>query len=198
VASDDVHRAAIDCAAWWRVAFGAAAVNAGAAVAAQQAMIFQPGQTTSRAQMASFLARLVQASGGSLPAGSPDVFPDDEGSVHEEDINALAAVGVIRGLDSGSFGPAQEVSRAQMASFIVRTYEYRTGSSLSSDADFFEDDEGSAHEENINRTATHGLSAGVGARQFEPGLPVRRNQMASFLVRLLDLLVAEGRASLPE
>jgi hypothetical protein len=197
VASDDVHRGAIDCVAWWRVAIGTAAVNAGAARAAQQAMVFEPVQTTSRAQMASFLARLVQASGGSLPADSPDAFPDDESSVHEENINALAAVGVIRGLGSGSFGPAQEVSRAQLASFIVRTYEYRTGSSLSSDADFFEDDEGSAHEEDINRAATHGLLAGVGSRQFEPGLSVRRNQMASFLARFLDLLVEEGWASLP-
>lgn len=50
-------------------------------------------------------------------------FVDDEGSVHEADIEALAAAGITKGCNppaNDRFCPGDPVTRAQMASFLVR------------------------------------------------------------------------------
>ena len=45
--------------------------------------------------------------------------------------------------------------------------------------------------------AAVGVAAGTSATAFQPGAPVRREQMATFLVRLLDLLVDAGELAEP-
>jgi hypothetical protein len=70
--------------------------------------------------MAAFLHR---ALGGVLPAGEPVVFVDDDGSVFEADIEWLGATGITKGCnppDNDRFCPSSTVTRAQMASFLVR------------------------------------------------------------------------------
>lgn len=71
-----------------------------------------------RGQMAAFLRRTL-----SLPAG-PDVFSDDGNSVFQADINALAAAGIAKGCTDGRFCPDDEITRAQMASFLVRALDH--------------------------------------------------------------------------
>ncbi|MGF1668357.1 MAG: S-layer homology domain-containing protein [Acidimicrobiia bacterium] len=56
------------------------------------------------------------------PAGDPDTFSDDNGSVFESDIEALAASGITRGCGPESFCPDDPVTRQQMASFLVRAF----------------------------------------------------------------------------
>src|SRR3546814_1431003 len=84
-----------------------------------------PGMPVTRAQMASFIARLIEAAGGELPEDPPEAFDDDEGSVHEHSIDRLAAVGIVEGRSGRTFEPSAMVTRAQMASFLVRAYEER-------------------------------------------------------------------------
>ena len=48
--------------------------------------------------MASFIAR-----GFELPATTQDLFPDDEGNTHEDNINRLAAAGITVGLEDGTY-----------------------------------------------------------------------------------------------
>ncbi len=77
-----------------------------------------PGELVSRAQMAAFLVRALD-----LPAGSPDLFLDDDGSVFESDIDALATAGVTRGCNPPAndlFCPESPVTRGQMAGFLRR------------------------------------------------------------------------------
>lgn len=71
-----------------------------------------------RGQMAAFLRRTL-----SLPPG-PDVFGDDRDSQFEDDINALAAAGITLGCGDGRFCPDDEITRAQMASFLVRALDH--------------------------------------------------------------------------
>src|SRR5690606_11972156 len=54
--------------------------------------LFCPTRPVTRQQMASFLVRALD-----LPRTDQDFFVDDNGSVHEADINALAAAGITRG-----------------------------------------------------------------------------------------------------
>lgn len=82
---------------------------------------FCPDDFVSRGQMAAFLDRAL-----GLPDG-PDAFVDDETSIFEANIDALAAVDVARGCnppDNTMYCPSDFVTRAQMAAFLHRAEPY--------------------------------------------------------------------------
>ena len=84
---------------------------------------YAPDLAVTRAQMASFVSRAYAYSAGrDLPAGA-NVFADDTGSVHEANINRLAAAGIVHGRMIGYYDPAATVKRASMASFVMRTVD---------------------------------------------------------------------------
>jgi hypothetical protein len=69
------------------------------------------------------LRRAIEAmSHSTLPAG-PDAFGDDEGDVHEADIDALAAIGVVTGTGPGTYSPNAGLRRDQMASLLSRVLD---------------------------------------------------------------------------
>ncbi len=79
---------------------------------------FCPDRVVTRAEMAAFLARAYNLSD---PGG--DRFNDDNGSVHEGSIQALAAAGISVGCNPPTytkFCPNNPVKRDQMASFLGR------------------------------------------------------------------------------
>lgn len=174
-----IHAAAVGCVAWWGVASGTSATS------------FNPSGRMTRAQLASFVARELEAAGHVLSAAAPDAFTDDETSVHESRINQLAAAGVVQGRGGTTYAPNATVTRAEMATFLVRAHDL-LAPPLPSGPNRFVDDGGSVHEANINKVAAAGLAAGTSATRFAPSSPVVRGQMATFLARLLDLLVATG------
>jgi hypothetical protein len=61
---------------------------------------------------------------------------------------------------------------------------------------FFDDDDDSVHETNIELIASEGIAIGTSARTYQPGADIRRGQMAAFLARKLDYLVEAG-ATMP-
>jgi hypothetical protein len=180
VAPDDVHARPIDCVAWWDVADGVTAKS------------YAPAVPVNRAQMATFVARAIEKTGYALPASPPDAFGDDDGSVHEQAIDQLAAVGVIGGVRPGVFDPGALVTRAQMATFLVRAHDLVSSSDLTNVGNRFVDDDGTAHEANINKAAGAGIAGGTSFGYFSPLADVSRAQLASFLARTLDLLVQDG------
>jgi extracellular elastinolytic metalloproteinase len=177
----NVHEFAIDCMVWYEIAKGTSATS------------YEPGTAVNRAQMATFVVNLIEKSGRQLEEGG-DAFTDDDDSVHEENINKLAAAGIVDGKGEGIYDPLGTVTRAQMATFLVKGYQFRSGILLEGNRDYFGDDNGSVHEDNIDRSAAAGFTAGRGAG-YEPGADVLRDAMASFLARTLDLLVEEGTAT---
>ena len=78
---------------------------------------FCPDDSVSRAQMATFLVRAFN-----LEAADSAGFTDTVGNFHELNIDALAAAEVTTGCDTESlrYCPGDEVTRAQMATFLVR------------------------------------------------------------------------------
>jgi hypothetical protein len=180
VPGSDVHARSVDCMAWWGVTTGATATT------------FRPGGTVTREQMASFVARTIEESGQRLPAAPPDAFGDDAGSVHQHRINQLAAVGVVQGTGNGRYSPAAPVTRAALATFVVRAHELVAGRPLPATRDHFDDDRGSTHEANINRAAEAGLTGGTAPRTYSPARDLTRAQMTSFLARTLDSLIGGG------
>ncbi|MDJ0925933.1 MAG: S-layer homology domain-containing protein [Acidimicrobiia bacterium] len=137
-----------------------------------------PGDSVTRGQMASFLARAY-----SLPPATGDYFPDDGSSVHEDNINRLFEAGIAGGFLDGTYRPSVPVTRAQMASFLARA-----GGLAPIAGDVFDDVIG-VHEGNINAIAAAGITVGCNLEGtlYCPSAPVRRDQMASFLARALGL-----------
>jgi hypothetical protein len=79
------------------------------------ASTFCPNLVTTREQVASFLVRAL----GLVPTAI-DYFTDDEGSVHEVDINALRLAGITTGCSETQFCPTALVTREQMAALLHR------------------------------------------------------------------------------
>jgi hypothetical protein len=109
-------------------------------------------------------------------------FVDIWDSKFRDDVVWLAEQAITSGCATNRFCPDGAVTRAQMATFLVRALEL-PGTSR----DYFSDDESSKHESSINALAASGITAGCAAGQFCPDGLVTRAQMASFLTRALDL-----------
>ncbi len=116
-----------------------------------------------------------------LPPGG--TFIDDDGSVHEPAIEALVAAGITQGCEIDLYCPDDPVTRGQMASFLARALPDLDPATR----DWFADDDGNVHEPNTNTIAENGITLGYTDGTFRPDAPISRAEMASMLVRALDL-----------
>ena len=85
---------------------------------------FAPFESLSRAQMASILSRALDVLGQQLPGGAGRFSDVTAGMTHGEEINAGAEAGLIVGYEDGSFGPADDVLRSQLASLLARAIDH--------------------------------------------------------------------------
>lgn len=125
--------------------------------------------------------------------GSP--FTDTRGNAHEANIERLADRGVTRGCDSSNlrFCPRDEVTRQQMAAFVVRSLSLVDGNHPG----FRDVPNGSTFDRDIRRLARAGITLGCNPPandRFCPGDPVTREQMAAFLSRALGLPASDRSA----
>ena len=122
------------------------------------------------------------------PLDPNGTFFDDDGSIFEAEIEAIADVGITRGCNppaNDAYCPEQSVTREQMASFLVRALSLSVPVTPSA-TDAFVDDGGSVHEVDINTIAELGVTKGCNPPandRFCPDDPVTRGQMAAFLNR---------------
>ncbi len=112
-------------------------------------------------------------------------FIDDDDSIFEANIEALAAAGITKGCNppvNDRFCPDDNVTRGQMAAFLVRALDLPTGAPGA-----FIDDDG-VFEGQIEALAAAGVTRGCNPPindQFCPDDNVTRGQMAAFLHRAL-------------
>lgn len=107
-----------------------------------------------------------------------DVVPH---STHWSDILALADAQITRGCGDRQFCPGDGVTRAEMASFLVRAMGLAPA-----EGGFTDVPQGSRHAQDIATLAANGITKGCNPPandRFCPGGTVTRAQMASFLVR---------------
>ncbi len=187
------HRVAIDCADWWGIVQGRSTTS------------FAPELAVTRGQTSAMIARMQRGTVGvpatpELPETAPQVtFVDLDGHRFAQDIEALAAQGVVRGVDAERFVPDLPINRAQMASIIDRFFERGVGIALPDGSVPFDDvSPGSVHAGAIGRLVAAGITTGTTPRTYDPGAPVTRAQMASFLTRAASLLVDAELTGLPE
>ncbi len=188
VPADNVHEPAIDCA----VALGLAAGTS--------ATTYAPQAQVTRAQMATFVLRLLNANSTYLDAAAPDAFDDDNGSTHEKAVNQLAAAGLVRGTGERSYSPGAAVTRGQMAAYLVRAFERYSGVELPQALARFADVDGTTHQRSIDQAAGLGLAFGVSPTAYAPDRAVGRDQMARFLASTdgcMGVLLRDGQYHYP-
>ena len=163
---------------------------------------YAPRNVVTRAQMASFIARFIEAQGYELTSGDPDRFDDVPADfAHADNINRLAEIGVVQGTgasEGASYAPQAGVTRAQMASYLRRSLSFIENGAVeplsvppAGAEDAFADDDGSVHEDNINAIASVGIVQGFDDGTYRPGDNVFRDTMASFVMRSFNYAIVE-------
>ena len=120
-------------------------------------------------------------------------FADDDGSLHEYNVWAIAGKGVTAGCDGGDaerFCPNDTITRGQMATFLAKALGLPAGGSGG-----FDDIGGSVHRGAIEAIAGEGITTGCGERRFCPDDTVTRGQMATFLTAAFALPAGEASFS---
>lgn len=193
----DTFQAQIDCLSWYGITHGGPG--------GRPANEYGPTLVVTRDQMASFIVRfLVYVNPSLVPAfdGTNDFTDVPNDNVHMQDINRLAAAGIVKGGPGGrpanEYGPSLEVARDQMASFIGRSLSLVFNADVcKSVKDYFDDDNGDVHEPCINGLADLAIVQGRSPGVYAPTLSVTRDQMAGFIMRSMDLLVEHNLAHPP-
>ncbi len=150
---------------------------------------FCPGSNVSRQQMAVFL--LVSREGASYvpPACVTPVFNDVPCSNgFAKWIDELSNRGVTAGCGGGAYCPTADVTRAQMAVFLLRTLEGSTYTPPACVTPAFADVPcSSGFAVWVDELAARGITAGCGGGNYCPNNPVTRGQMAVFLTTTFGL-----------
>lgn len=140
---------------------------------------FKPDDPVDRAQMVTFLWRMMGKPGGFPAHGFPDV---PTGSWYDQAVRWAKARGITTGVGgTNRFAPKEVVNRAQMVVFLHRV----TGRRAPTRRHGFPDvPSGSWYDAAVSWASEHGITTGVGdTGRFQPLDPVTRGQMAAFLHR---------------
>jgi len=140
---------------------------------------FCPTDLVTRGQVATMLAGALD-----LEPTPDGPFDDVEGSVHELQINALHAAGIVNGCEDDAFCGPDPLSREQLASMLVAAFELPAASTR------YFDDAGGVHGDSIHRLAEAGLTAGCSdpLTHYCSRDTVTRGQAATFIARALGLV----------
>jgi hypothetical protein len=137
--------------------------------------MFCTNNPMTRGEAAGFISR-----GFQYPAASRDYFSDDTGNANETYINRIAEAGLTHGCDPGKFCPNKRTTQGQVARLLSRALALPPATQ-----DYYDDDNGTTFEDDLNRLAEAGISSGCGVRRSCPSNVVTRGQMVAMLHRAL-------------
>lgn len=181
VRSDSVHHDAVACMVALGVTVGTTSTTYGS----------EDGLTA--AQIATMTFRALQRADVAPPVPATGRFSDvPAGSTHRDAIEALAAVGVVRGSSTSIFGPDRIVTREEFAGVVARAAEFVTAGEVRPGSATFIDLASVSDPLEIRKAAWIRVTLGKADGTFDPETPVRRDQAASMVTRLLDRLTQHG------
>lgn len=179
VSSSNVHSRAVSCAG------GVGIVNG----VRTSPPAYAPARDVTRGEASSLIARALEFGGAQLPAPS-GAFSDVDGSAHADAIRRLNAAGIVNGVTAQTFSPNAPIRRDQIASILIRAYEwardiepYRPAT-----AGFSDVPRANVHAGAINTAETWGLVQGRSSTAYAPAAKTRRDQMATLVMRMVDAL----------
>ena len=148
---------------------------------------FAPGQTVSRAMLATVLYRMSGETWEGDPAGFPDVEPNTWYSAAADWANA---VGVVKGYDTGLFGVNDDVTREQLVTMLYR-YWLHLGGDGSAQADLTAFADGGSVSEYARPAmawaVAQGLIQGRPGGLLAPAESTTRAELCTILVRFQAL-----------
>ncbi len=159
--------------------------------------VFCPGSVITRDQMAIFIVRSVYGSDNftvSPVQHFADVSPSTFGY---QWIQKMYELGISAGCGNGNYCPTSQVTRDQMAIFIIRArYGANTQFGYSNTPVFNDVPNSEFAFKWIQRMSTDGITAGCGPALYCPSSPVTRGDMAIFVMRgaFNQILVNPGAA----
>ena len=124
-----------------------------------------------------------------LAEGDSGTFVDDDGNIHEPNIEAIAAAGITNGCtppDNDRFCPDRDVSRAEMAAFLIRAMGL-DDFLLPYQGTFTDVAEGQWYTPYVETLAAQGVTTGYLDGTYRPDSTVSRAEMAVFLVRAFSV-----------
>ena len=118
--------------------------------------------------------------------GCPNRFRDDDGNIHEANIEWMFQNGYVYGCKVDDYCPSRKLTRAETAALLDRILD--PGSTTD---DFFTDDDGHWAEGPLNRLAAAGILYGCDVESACPDDGVTRAQIAALIRRSLDIPPSE-------
>ena len=134
------------------------------------------------------LAQTEESAGGLCDVGGVEQFSDVGVGVYgAEYVLCMRALGLSVGRGDGGFGPGLELTRGQMASFLVRLWRDVLGRECPDDVGVpFEDVAGSVHEANIVCLFGLEVTKGTTSVTYGPSEKLKASQIARFLLRTFE------------
>lgn len=179
VVDGSTHDEDIDCVAFLGVIPGVTSTT------------FEPTAQIPRRHMALFMIRAADRLGVAIPEPTDQGFTDIADLTQEEKdaINQMAILGLTKGTAPDKYSPERTIDRWQMAIFLVRLHVAAGFDPPSGDGTAFTDLNGFSEEAviSIYQLYNLGVTKGTSATTYSPERQVTREQMASFLARILRL-----------
>ncbi len=150
---------------------------------------FRPNQTVTRAQ---FITMLWRAAGEPEASGSLK-FADSSKIASDYSDAVLWGVqnGIIAGYDDNTFRPNQNISRAQMATFMYRYMKNVAHYNFDSTLLLGFSDNGmisASYLDAVKAICSEGIMNGVGGNRFDPNGTANRGMAATVILRMAKLL----------
>ncbi len=141
---------------------------------------FNPGNTLSREHAAVILSRVFNLD--TAVAGGQKFTDVPATHRYFNEINAIASANLVGGKGDGTFDPAGQLTRAQMAAILVKAYN------LSGESTKKFNDVPTSHwaYKQIHILAHNGVTTGNEKGNFDPNKPVNRAQFSAFLYRSIN------------
>lgn len=109
-------------------------------------------------------------------------FEDIGRSFAKEEILALYAMGIVKGVSDSKFEPDRQVTRVEFASMLVRALELQEAQEASEEALTFEDIQRTAwYAPELSAAVLNGVAKGISAKEFRPFDPITREQAAKMI-----------------
>jgi hypothetical protein len=151
----------------------------------QNPLMYCPEDPVTRAQMAAFIIRALEGEPPDNYCNTGSSFPDVNPNLKVcKYIKRLSERGITTGYPDGTYRPYNLVTRAQMATFIIRALEGDPPSGYcATGSPFWDVFPNSPTCKYIKRFFERGITTGYPDGSYRPGNNVTRRQMAGFLDR---------------
>ena len=151
----------------------------------QNPLKYCPDNDVTREQMAAFIVRAVEGEPADNYCGTSSPFSDvSSSSFFCKYIKRLSELAITTGCGGGNYCPKANVTREQMAAFLVRAVEGEPADNYCGTGSPFPDVPSTSFFcKYIKRLSELGITTGYGDGTYRPKITVSREQMAAFLAR---------------